>query len=241
MSACIPADRLVQTLTVQVPGVTADMLNLQLFNVIDEFFRKSNAWRYDVEIDMKEGYLDYGFAVPNDTMVVRELNVTHNGMPVANTQSGAVQSSVGRIDSSELFPDGDVAIDPAVSDLAGNNLFTWAIYRPEYVTLTGTPDAEGRQYPLKMTLALTVKHGCLECDCGDWPLEEWQWDTYFQVFLDGTLWKLYGIPAKPWSNPTMAAYHGKRFRGATAFHKQEAKRGFTFATQTWRFPRGGWT
>jgi hypothetical protein len=36
--------------------------------------------------------------------------------------------------------------------------------------------------------------------------------TWFETMLDGTLARLYAMPAKPWSAPSLAQYHGQRFR-----------------------------
>ena len=36
--------------------------------------------------------------------------------------------------------------------------------------------------------------------------------TWFETMLDGSLFRLYGMPAKPWSSPDLAKYHGTRFR-----------------------------
>jgi hypothetical protein len=38
------------------------------------------------------------------------------------------------------------------------------------------------------------------------------WSTWFETMLDGVLFRLYGQPAKPWSSPQLATYHGTRFR-----------------------------
>jgi hypothetical protein len=137
-----------------------------------------------------------------------------------------------------VFPDGDSSFLPQQTDLdQTSGLFSYAIYRPDYIQTTVEPDAEAIKYPLNICLALTVSKGCLECDCGDWPLEEWMFDMFFQDWLDGGLARLQGMTAKPWTNVTMAAYHGKRFRSAMAFRKQEALLGFNFNTPGWRFPR----
>ena len=58
---CAPTDRLLQTLKVHVPGVTDDMLNLELFNVMDEFFRRTSAWQYRSDITLVEDITEYGF------------------------------------------------------------------------------------------------------------------------------------------------------------------------------------
>ena len=90
-----------------------------------------------------------------------------------------------------------------------------------------------------MTLALSLSTGCLECESGDWALDEWMWDMFFQDFLDGTMGRLYAMPAKPWASPNQAVYHGKRFRNHMAYRKQEAIRGYSHSVPAWRFPR--WT
>lgn len=36
--------------------------------------------------------------------------------------------------------------------------------------------------------------------------------TWFEVILDGVLFRLYQMPNKPWASPQLAAYHGTRFR-----------------------------
>jgi hypothetical protein len=38
------------------------------------------------------------------------------------------------------------------------------------------------------------------------------WTTWFETMLDGTMFRLTGQPAKPWSSAQMAQYHGTRFR-----------------------------
>jgi hypothetical protein len=186
-----------------------------------------------------ENITEYGFVTPSDTTVVRLLGVSHNNVPVpAASATGVIQTSIGTIEPSELFPDGDVAIDPARSDLSGG-VFSYAIYRPSYIQITSMPDAEARKYPMQVLLALTLARRCLECDCGDWAVEEWMWDMYFDDWLDGALGRLYGMPAKPWASTTHAQYHHKRFRNALAYRKQEAPRGFVWGTAgpLWRYPR----
>jgi len=241
MSTCAPNDRILQTLKVHVPGVTDPVLELELFNVMDEFFRRTSAWRFYQDIDLVENVYEYGFAVPGNTQIVRLLAVEHSGIQVPSAATvGAVQASVGTLAPELTFDDGDAKFHYDESDIdTQNNLFSYALYRPGFITVTALPDAEARKYPMKTCVALTVARGCLECaDCGEWSLEDWMWDTFFQDWYDGTLARLYGMPAKPWSSPTIAAYHARRFRNAMAYRKQEALRGFTYNAPVWRFPRG---
>jgi hypothetical protein len=240
---CAPTDRLLQTLRVHVPGVTDPMLQLETFNVIDEFFRRTSAWRYRTDIDLETGLTEYHLVTPADSEVIRMMGVIHNGMPLVGysaggTASGVTQSSVGELLPEQTFPDGDASFLPAVlGPPAGGSMFSYAIYRPEYISVAGAPDAEAVKYPLQIDMALTIAQSCIECDCGDWLLPDWMYPTFFQDWLDGTLGRLYGMPAKPWANPTQAVYHARRFRNQMAFRKQEALRGYAYGIPGWRYPR----
>ena len=226
-----------------MPGVTDALLQLEIFNVLDEFFRRTSTWRYMNDIDLLADTMEYDLAVPVDAVVVRALQVGHNGMPLpaaGSTGGGATMSSLGRIAPELTFPDGDASFDPDISDLS-SGVFSYAIYRPDYISVTSPPDAEQRKYPLEIVLALSLARGCLECDCGDWALEEWMYDMFFQDWLDGVLGRLYAMPAKPWAAPQQAVYHSKRFRNRMALRKQEANRGYSYGRAARpMFPRNGW-
>lgn len=246
MSSCALTDRLMQTLAVEAPGAPDAVIQLQLFNVMDEFFKRTNAWRYANEITIKPDTHEYDIALPVDAALVRVLGVSRNGTPippapVSGGGGSAVVSQLGVLVPEQSFSDGDASFAPVeLGPPAGASSFTYAIYRPDFITLTGPTDEEAQKYPFDTILALTIARGCLECDCADWNLPEWMYDMFFQDFLDGTLGRLMGMLSKPWSNTTLGAYHHKRFRNAMAFRSQEARRGFAFNRQTWRFP-GDWT
>src|SRR4029077_15659916 len=211
MAECSPMDRVMQTLRVHVPGATDQLLQLELFNVIDEFFRRTSAWHYEDSIELEEGKSEYAFAIPADSTVVRLLAISHNNEPVPSTvQTGIVQSSLGRLVPELTFPDGDASFAPTVSDINQSNQFTYAIYSPEYIQTTGTITPEMIQYPLLAVLALSLSRSCIEADCGEWSLPDWMYDTFFQDWLDGSLGRLYGMPSKPWSAPTSAAIHARK-------------------------------
>ena len=117
MNTCLPTDRLMQTLRVHTPGATDDLLTLELFNVMDEFFRRTSAWVYKSDITLLEDITEYGFVTPSDTAVVRLMGVSHQNIPVPSAAStGVVQTSVGTIESEFQFPDGDVSVMPTLSD-----------------------------------------------------------------------------------------------------------------------------
>lgn len=61
---------------------------------------------------------------------------------------------------------------------------------------------------------------------------------HFDGILDGALGRVYGHPAKPYSNPTLAEYHLRRFRNAISKAKGEVQQGAA-AGQNWVYPKYG--
>lgn len=240
MSDCSPIEPLLTSIRVRCPGVTDDTIKVELWSVINEFLRRTNAWKWDQAIDISSGDGEFALAVPGDARIVRVIGAEYNGVPVPMSNSGTTQSSTGTLQPELTFPDGDAAFAPRLIDVDPvSQIFSWAIYRPDYVTVANPP-TDGQKYPFNLLASLSIAPKCMACECTDWELPDWMYDSYFEAWLDGVLGRLHSMPAKPWRDVVMAQYHGKRFRSAMGFHKQEAARGFQYANQTWRFPRSGW-
>ena len=239
--SCAESDRIMQTIRVTVPGVTDDLVTLQLFNVVNEFLHRTNAWQFLQDIDLELGTTNYDVPSPAGSVIIRWLGVSHKETPLVSqtAQAGATMSSLGTLLPEQTFPDGDAAYLPAATDLnPGTGVYSYSIFRPNYISLSALPSAEDVKFPLTVALALGMDKGCLECeDCGDWGLPDHMWDQYFDDWVDGVLGRLFSMPAKPWAAPTQAVYHHKRFRNHMAFRMQEVRRGFVYGTPGWRFPR----
>jgi hypothetical protein len=65
----------------------------------------------------------------------------------------------------------------------------------------------------------------------------WVAQKYQNVLLDGLLYRMMLQPAKPYSNPQLAEYHGKRFRAGMSKASTEKLHGHVFRGQNWRFPQ----
>jgi hypothetical protein len=61
---------------------------------------------------------------------------------------------------------------------------------------------------------------------------------FYDAIFDGAAGRLLSQPAKPYSNPTIAMYHLKRFRDGIGKAAARAKSGFSSAP-TWAFPKFG--
>lgn len=58
---------------------------------------------------------------------------------------------------------------------------------------------------------------------------------WFETMLDGTLYRLYGQPAKPWSSTGLGAYHARRYRSGLVQARAAGLNRFG-EQNTWRFP-----
>lgn len=65
----------------------------------------------------------------------------------------------------------------------------------------------------------------------------WVLNIYMNGIMSGVLSRMMVQPAKPYSNPQLAAYHGRVFSSTISEARAEANRGFTYGTQKWRFPQ----
>lgn len=249
-TTCEPMDRLKTTIRVRCPGTTDGMIDLEVVNTVDSFFRRTNAWRWAVSFDLQEGETDYGIAPPENSVLVRVMRMVIAGQPVlpVTDSSGAAGSQLGRGRITE-----DRHYDPTVGSIyepdrvinqaqAGPTpLLRYAIFFPQYLSITLPPDSEMAKYPMDGEIALTINPGHCCDDCSLIDLPEWMYDHFFEAWLHGVQASLMSQISKPYSNAVMAEYHGRKFRMLCGFHKQEADRGRFYDTPRWRYPRqGGW-
>lgn len=237
MATSTPIDRLMQTVRMEIPGAPDETIKLVTFNVLDEFFKRTTAWRLNDSITLIENETEYDLGVPVNSRIVLVISVSHNGVQIAPAAAqGQTIASLGTIIPELTFPDADAQFAPIQTDLVGG-AFTYALFRPDYLSIANPPTVEQRNFPLKALFALSLHRDALEIDPGDWVLDDWMYDMFFDDWLSGIRSTLYGMPNKPWSNAQLAIVHGKKFRVAMAQRKAQANKGFTYGQAGWRFPK----
>jgi hypothetical protein len=239
--SCDRMDRILATLKARVPGVTDELLSLELFNVLDRFFRRTNVWRYTSVTTLVEGVTRYDLFPPNDSELVRVMWAIQGDNTVQQvTLPGTGIISRGYIDADGAgATTGDPLYDPDRTTPPTSGPFRYMVYFPHYLEITIAPDEVATQTPFEIEMALSLQHRCLEKDCGDWGFPEWMYDRYANDWIEGMQYCLFSMIAKPWSNPVAAKYHASMFAKAMSQAKVEGEKGIVFNTQNWRFPNGG--
>lgn len=69
----------------------------------------------------------------------------------------------------------------------------------------------------------------------DYVPSDWV-DMWFDEIFDGTLYKLYSIPRRPWSSNTQAAFHGRRFRTGMSIVRDAVRKQYSTKDVGWAFP-----
>lgn len=66
---------------------------------------------------------------------------------------------------------------------------------------------------------------------------DWIWSRYRGALEHGICWRMMSQPAKTYSNVTLATYHAREWRAATAEAVADVFRSFTYRGQSWAFPQ----
>lgn len=228
--------RLMNNLRVSLPGATDGAIRLAMWNVIDELCRTAGVWRDTISVQLTDGETEYPLTPPNGAEVVDILEITHNGQPIASSANGSdspVVTMRGRIESDAT--QGDAYIyDP--DEIGGSGVTSFAVFEPSIITINNPPDANALQFPLVVAVTLAPVAAVDDADFEDWLPDE-VWRRQYQPLLNGTLGAMMGQIAKVYSNPTLAAFHQKRFRNQMGLARPDAEKRGQPRTQSWRFPR----
>jgi hypothetical protein len=71
----------------------------------------------------------------------------------------------------------------------------------------------------------------------DFPdIPEWMYERFWQAFVDGTIMKLAAEQDKPYTNNSLVAWHGQKFRNWMAIARADGTKANVASAQAWRFP-----
>jgi hypothetical protein len=110
-----------------------------------------------------------------------------------------------------------------------------SVYEFGVLTLGTAPTAGDAAEPLYVSTVLTPSLTAGE-DVENLIPED-MWSEHFDLMRRGMLAEFLGMPAKPWTNPQLAAFYYRDFRGKLATARRKVEVGNVRGGQLWRFPK----
>jgi hypothetical protein len=104
---------------------------------------------------------------------------------------------------------------------------------PGEIVLSTSPNSDSTY---TATVALTVSDPVTSDGYPEFP--DWVMNKYLNDLLDGVLGRMMSQIAKPYSSPSIALVHLRKFKQSIGRAKVEANRRNVYRAPTWRFPRG---
>jgi hypothetical protein len=157
-------ERVYDNVLATLPATTQPLIQLALWNAVEEFCIRSLYFREKVYWQMAPGVFQVDFN------------------PFSSTQLVTWVLSQYGLTNFRVVPPA-ILEDLQVPPLAARTGWAWVVLKPTSFQAVQQQNA----FPEL-------------------------WNTWFETMLDGTMFRLTGQPAKPWSSAQLAQYHGQRFR-----------------------------
>jgi hypothetical protein len=193
-------ERLIKNARTSLPGSLDNVILLELYNVLDQFFRDSSIWQEEIPFSVAPGdpvgtiyYIE-----PESVSVVVRLFRVRN-------EDGLQQNAIMQIPGEVTF-------------------------------LTPPPNQEPPgSYEYAALVALSIVDPIQRDGYPEFPA--WILTKYGAGILSGVLGRMMAQPAKPYTNPQLAAAHLVAFRRAISHASTESTHGNVYRGQAWYFPQ----
>jgi hypothetical protein len=76
--ASLDVNRLLDNLRIQLPGAIDDVLRLEIFNALKDFFQDTNIWYEDIDFDVVANEQTYDLIATGSSAIVRLLGVVND-------------------------------------------------------------------------------------------------------------------------------------------------------------------
>jgi hypothetical protein len=219
-------------------GALDGIIRAESFNVLKEFFQRTNAWLLEITVFIVPTTNDYQIETGQNVIVNRLMSLERPRSPP--TPDGEFPPDYLPMCPPQYLPVTQSENQPYSE--AQNPLFRTR--RSGVLLNAGTkcPLLRISQNPAAnetwiATLALNI------CD----PLDmdgfasppDWIMEKYLDYLASGVCKRLMLQAGKPYSSQPGASYHGRKYNEGVGLARTEARNMFTYGAQRWSFP-GGW-
>lgn len=188
----------------EVPGCPGPLAEQRVLTACIDFCERTNYWRYESDPMPMEADLDeYEVDIPSGSQLVTIIDpINFNGKKIYSTTKE-------QLDKNENDDWQDKQGDTP------NSYYnkSLGVFRPVPYPETTISDA------IKLDLALKPLPTAT-------TVEDFLFNEFFQTIADGALAKLFALPKKAWSDPSLSVYHAGMFDDAVSEATTKAKSGF---------------
>ena len=226
--------RLNDMVRIAAPGALDGMIRLEIFNVMKEFFQRSDAWMLEVPVYIVPPINDYIVDTCQNAVVNRLMALERPKTPPASSQLSLVY---GPMCPPQYFTSSEPNTNEGQNPLfrtGRSGILLNAGSKTPILRIQANP---GINETWVATLALTP---CDPVDSdGFVSPPDWTMEKYLSYMASGVICKLMLQPGKPYSSIQGAQYHGRKFNEGVGLARTEVRRMFSYGAQRWSFP-GGW-
>jgi hypothetical protein len=226
--------RIQDGIRISTPGSLDGMIRMELYNVLKEFFQRTDCWLLEVPVYIEPWSNDYQVDVCQNAIVNRLISLERPPSQPPNLsyvpscppqylavtdpqQSGNIESQnplfrVGRIgillNAGTKCPMLRIWMNPQVNE-------TWIATFS--LNVCDPTDPDGFSVP------------------PDWVIEK-----YYPYITSGVISRMMLQPGKPYSSLQGAQFHGRKLNEGIGIARTEVRRMFTYGSQRWHFPTQAW-
>jgi hypothetical protein len=228
--------RLQDRVRIAAPGATDGIIRLETYDVMKEFFARTDAWLFELPVYITQESNDYQVDTCQNAIVQRLMALERprsppppNGpwppayLPMKPPQFLQVSQGSGEGSESQnplyrtkrvgVLLNAGVKCPILRIDLNPNISETWIATLSLNICDPMSPDGFA--------------------DPPDWIMEKWN-----SYITNGVICRLMLQPGKPYSSVVGAQYHGRKFNEGVGLARTEVVRMFTYGSQRWGFPQG---
>jgi hypothetical protein len=216
-------------------GALDGAIRMEIFNVLKEFFARTDAWLLELPIYIQPYIMDYQINTCQNAIVNRLMGLGRPQTPPDST----------------TYPLGYVTMCPPQFLAAYEGGTAYEGQNPAFRTgRLGVLLNAGAKCPIlrigenpnaeQVWIATFAMNICDPTDSeGFTEPPDWVMERYLNAIASGVKCQLMLQPGKPYSSLPGAQYHGKKFNDGVGTCRTEVRRMFTYGSQRWGFP-GGW-
>ena len=227
--------RIQDGIRISTPGSLDGLIRLELYNVLKEFFQRTDAWLLELPIYIVPSTNDYQVSTGQNVVVNRLMGLDRPRSPPPSVEFPQ-PPYLPMCPEQFLATDGRNSASEAQDPLFRTHRSGVLLNAGEKCPILRIRDNPTANETWIATLALTP---CDPTDPDGFATPpDWVMEKYLSYIANGVNMRLMLQPGKPYSSTQGAQYHGRMYQQGIGLCRTEVRRMFGYAAQRWAYPQG---